>query len=179
MSADAFSCRACGSAAIQPILDLGETPLANALLDTPEPAGTERLYPLDLVYCTDCSLTQITETVPPEVLFDDYPYFSSFSDTMLQHAKELAAQVSASRRLGPEQLVVELASNDGYLLQYYVQAGVPVLGIEPAANIAKHAVEELGIDACGVLHARVRRRARGGGCAGRRDPRAQRPGSRS
>jgi C-methyltransferase C-terminal domain/Methyltransferase domain len=89
-------------------------------------------------------LVQITETVPPEQLFREYLYFSSFSDTMLAHARELTARLTAALKLGSRSLAVEIASNDGYLLQYYKQAGVPVLGIEPARNIAKVA-EERGI----------------------------------
>lgn len=88
---------------------------------------------------------QITETVPPETLFRDYAYFSSFSDTMVAHAKSIAQQLTAERELGEDSLVVEVASNDGYLLQWYREAGVPVLGIEPAQNIAKVASEERGI----------------------------------
>ena len=119
------------------IFALGLTPLANALLaahqlDSPEPA-----YPLDLVFCPSCSLVQITETVPPEVLFTEYAYFSSFSDTAVLSAKRLAERLTAERRLGPDSLVLEVASNDGYLLQHYRDLGVPVLGIEPAANIAR------------------------------------------
>jgi SAM-dependent methyltransferase len=97
------------------------------------------------VFCPNCSLVQITETVPPEKLFREYLYFSSFSDTMLRHARQLVDELIASRKLGVENLVVELASNDGYLLQYYKQAGVRVLGIEPAVNIAKVAEQERGI----------------------------------
>ena len=89
----------------------------------------------------DCTLVQITETIPPEDLFRDYLYFSSYSETYLQHVKVLANRVIAERRLGPSNLVVEVASNDGYLLQNYRHAGVRVLGIEPARNIAKVAEE--------------------------------------
>jgi SAM-dependent methyltransferase len=88
---------------------------------------------------------QITETVPPEILFSDYVYFSSFSDTMLRSASDLAGRLITSRRLGPASLVIELASNDGYLLQNYTKAGIPVLGIEPAANVARVAQEERGV----------------------------------
>ena len=87
---------------------------------------------------------QITETVPPEVLFRDYVYFSSYSDTMVRHAGELVARLIRERHLGPESLAVEIASNDGYLLKGYASAGIPVLGVEPALNIARVA-EERGI----------------------------------
>ncbi len=128
-----------------PVLSLGETPLANRLLtdeqlDTPEPT-----WPLDLAWCPACALVQITETVPPETLFSDYAYFSSFSDTMVAHAQSIVQRLMSDRELGAESLVVEVASNDGYLLQWYREAGVPVLGIEPAQNIAKVAREERDI----------------------------------
>ena len=109
-------------------------------LNEPEPT-----WPLELVWCPGCSLVQITETVPAETLFSDYAYFSSFSDTMVAHAKSIAQRLTSDRKLGVESLVVEVASNDGYLLQWYREAGVPVLGIEPAKNIAKVAREERGI----------------------------------
>jgi SAM-dependent methyltransferase len=130
---------------LKPVLDLGRTPLANRLLTPGQLAEPEPVYPLELVFCPDCSLAQITETVPPEVLFADYVYFSSFSDTMLAHAQALARQMIAERELGPRSLVIEAASNDGYLLQNYLAAGVPVLGVEPAANVAKVAVEKRGV----------------------------------
>ena len=138
-------CRSCGHEPLEPILDLGLQPLANALptadrLDEPEPK-----YPLDLALCTRCALVQITETVPPEILFREYLYFSSFSETMLAHAGALTARLVRERGLGPESLAAEVASNDGYLLQFYKQAGVPVLGIEPARNVARWAEENRGI----------------------------------
>jgi SAM-dependent methyltransferase len=110
--------------------------LANSLLTAADLEKPEPVYPLDVVFCPDCTLVQITETVPPAELFSDYLYFSSFSDTMLAHARDLAAEVIAARQLGPESLVVEIASNDGYLLQFYARAGVPILGVDPAANVA-------------------------------------------
>ena len=132
-------CRSCGHGNLDLVLSLGRTPLANALLTREQLDQPEETYPLDLVFCSACALVQITETVPPERLFSHYLYFTSFSDTMVQYAKELAARVVESRGLGPDSLVVELASNDGYLLQFYRDAGVPVLGIEPATNIAEEA----------------------------------------
>jgi SAM-dependent methyltransferase len=137
-------CRACGAGALSPILSLGATPLANALLSKEQLDEPEATYPLDLVLCTTCSLVQITETVPAEQLFGEYLYFSSFSDTMLRHACTLATRMVDERHLGPSHRVVEIASNDGYLLQYYQRAGVDVLGVEPARNIARVA-EEKGI----------------------------------
>jgi 2-polyprenyl-3-methyl-5-hydroxy-6-metoxy-1,4-benzoquinol methylase len=124
------------------VLSLGRTPLANALLTADQLLQPEAVYPLELVFCPSCSLVQITESVTPEELFRDYLYFSSYSETYLQHARTLANRLIADRHLGPQSLVIEIASNDGYLLQYYRQAGVPVLGIEPARNIAQAAQEK-------------------------------------
>ena len=141
----AVPCRSCGQFSLTTILSLGRTPLANSLLTADQLDRPEPTYPLDLAFCSRCALVQITETVPPEELFREYLYFSSFSDTMLQHARELTAELMAARRLGSDSLVVEVASNDGYLLQYYQQAGIGVLGIEPARNVAKVAREQRGI----------------------------------
>lgn len=145
MNSAGVVCRSCGAGDLAPILSLGSTPLANALLREEQLGDVEPTYPLDLVLCTGCSLLQITETVPAEQLFGEYLYFSSFSDTMLRHARDLASRMVAERHLGSANRVVEIASNDGYLLQYYKQAGVEVLGVEPARNIARVAVEEKGI----------------------------------
>ena len=138
-------CRSCGEAGLELVLSLGRTPLANALLTAEQLVEPEPTYPLDLAFCPQCTLVQITETVPPEKLFGEYLYFSSFSDTTLRHAEGLVGRLIASRRLNGNSLVVEVASNDGYLLQYYDQEGIPVLGIEPAINIARVAQEERGI----------------------------------
>jgi SAM-dependent methyltransferase len=127
------------------ILSLGRTPLANALLTSEQLREPEPIYPLDLVFCPQCALVQITETVPADQLFSNYLYFSSFSETLLEHARSLVERLIVSRPLGTESMVVEIASNDGYLLQYYHGRGVPVLGIEPAENIARVAREERGI----------------------------------
>jgi SAM-dependent methyltransferase len=144
-SCESVECRACGKVGLTPVLSLGETPLANRLLTDEQLNEPEPTWPLELAWCPDCSLVQITETVPPETLFSDYAYFSSFSDTMVAHAKSIAQRLTSDRELGADSLVVEVASNDGYLLQWYREAGVPVLGIEPAQNIAKVAIEERGI----------------------------------
>ena len=140
----AVPCRSCGGKNLKLVLSLGQTPLANSLLTTEQLDQPEPKFPLELAFCHDCTLVQITETVPPEILFRDYLYFSSFSDEMLAHARKIAGQLIASRKLGAGSLVIEIASNDGYLLQYFKAAGVPVLGIEPATNIARVA-EERGI----------------------------------
>jgi SAM-dependent methyltransferase len=139
------SCRSCGASGLTSIIDLGQTPLANGLLTREQLTQPEPTYPLELVFCDKCTLVQITETVPPEELFSEYFYRSSYSDTMLAHAQTLAGKLIRERKLGPDSLVMEVASNDGYLLQYYQRAGVPVLGIEPAKNIARIAEQERGI----------------------------------
>ena len=140
-----FECRSCGRSGLNGILSLGRTPLANALLTEEQLGHAEPTWPLDLAWCPDCSLVQITEAVPPEMMFRDYAYFSSFSDTMVQHAKRIADRLSEKESLNDRSLVVEVASNDGYLLQWYKKSGVPVLGVEPARNIAKVAEEQKGI----------------------------------
>ena len=127
------------------MLDLGRVPLANALLTAEQLNEPEDRFPLELYFCPQCALVQIGETVPPERLFRDYAYASSFSDTMVEHARTLVEALIARRGLGPESLVIEVASNDGYLLQFYQQRGIPVLGIEPAANIAELAIKTKGI----------------------------------
>jgi SAM-dependent methyltransferase len=116
-------------------------PLANALLRLEQLYDLEPTYPLVLAFCSECTLVQITETVPPEKLFREYLYFSSFSDTLLRHAGDLVTRLIDTRRLNAGHLVVELASNDGYLLQYYQKRGIAVLGVEPARNIAEVARE--------------------------------------
>jgi SAM-dependent methyltransferase len=126
------------------ILAFGKMALANALRQASQLQDPEPVYPLTLVFCPKCSLVQITETVPPETLFREYVYFSSFSDTQLEHAWQLAHTMIRTRSLGASSLVIEAASNDGYLLQYYKREGVPVLGIDPAKNIAS-AARERGI----------------------------------
>lgn len=140
-----LKCRSCGATELRPVLDLGQTPLANALLTREQLTRSEAVYPLELVFCPSCTLVQITETVPPEQLFREYFYLSSFSDTLLRHAEKIAEQLRSARSLDSNSLVVEIASNDGYLLQYYKQAGIPVLGIEPATNIARIAEDQRGI----------------------------------
>ena len=139
------SCRSCGAAPLDVVLSLGRTPLANSLLTAEQLDEPEETYPLELAFCRGCSLLQITETVPPERLFRDYLYFSSYSDTMVRHAQVLVEELIGSRDLDRSSLVVEVASNDGYLLRFYREAGIPVLGIEPAGNVARVAREEHGI----------------------------------
>lgn len=144
--AAAAVCRSCDRQGLELILDLGRMPpsdhlLTEELLSRPEPR-----FPLVLAFCPDCALVQITETVDPALLFgEQYQYFSSFSDTLLEHARKHAESLLRSRNLGPDSLVVELASNDGYMLRNFQQAGIPVLGIDPSPGPAA-AARAAGID---------------------------------
>jgi SAM-dependent methyltransferase len=138
-------CRSCGSTALEPILSLGEVPLADGLVDASRSEGIDPRYPLNVAFCLECSLVQVVETVSPEVLFDEtYVYYSSFSDELLRHSRENAEQLIVSRSLGPESLVLELASNDGYMLRNFAERKIPVLGIDPAPGPAR-AAREAGI----------------------------------
>ena len=139
-----LACRSCGDNDLKLILSLGRTPLANALLTADQLGQPEETYPLDFVFCPNCTLVQIIETVAPEKLFREYLYFSSFSDTILENARDITKRLIGQCLLNDNSLVVEIASNDGYLLQNYRRGGIPVLGIEPAINIARVA-EEQGI----------------------------------
>jgi SAM-dependent methyltransferase len=127
------------------VLNLGCVPLANALLTTEQLHEPEDRFPLELYFCPRCALVQIGETVPPERLFHNYAYASSFSETMVEHARTLVETLIGRRSLNPSSLVIEVASNDGYLLQFYKERDIPVLGIEPAANIAELAIKTKGI----------------------------------
>jgi SAM-dependent methyltransferase len=142
---DAPRCRSCGEPGLRTFLDLGTTPLADALV-TPGPSdGPEPRFPLEVAFCPSCTLVQILEEVPPEQLFvDNYLYFSSFSDHLLDHSRRHALDLIERRSLGTDSLVVELASNDGYLLRNFVEQGVPVLGIDPAPGQAE-AAEQVGV----------------------------------
>ena len=121
------ACRSCGSQSLHPVIDLGEAPLADRLLSSEWDCRAEPRFPLAAVLCLECSLVQLTETVRPEVLFaDDYPYYSSVSRTVLGHARANVEARLKERALGRSSLVVEIGSNDGYLLKNYVAAGVTV-----------------------------------------------------
>ena len=125
--------------------DLGMSPLANSYVRADAASAPERYFPLRAMVCSECFLVQLEDVESPEAIFSDYAYFSSYSSSWLTHAAEYAAQMCASRELGENSLVVEVASNDGYLLRNFVARGVAVLGIEPAANVAAVATEN-GID---------------------------------
>jgi SAM-dependent methyltransferase len=126
-------CRSCGGNDLRVFLSLGDMPLSDGFLAPDDLQREDPRYPLDVAFCPDCALVQILETVPPEQLFGaDYPYFSSVTETLLQHSAANVAARIAEQRLDGNSLVIELASNDGYLLQYYREQGIPVLGIDPA-----------------------------------------------
>ncbi|MFH1843678.1 MAG: class I SAM-dependent methyltransferase [bacterium] len=135
-------CRSCGQTNLVSVLDLGETPLADRLLSEEQIQQPEPFFPLEVAFCPDCGLLQILETVSPEVVFDaDYPYYSSFSPYLLEHSRQNVLELITARGLTPDSLVIELASNDGYLLKNYVEKGIPVLGIDPVPGPAQAAVE--------------------------------------
>ena len=139
------ACRSCGGPPPRPFLSLGNTPIANRLvradaLDTVDPT-----FPLEVGFCESCALVQLTHILPADAIFDaDFPYFSSFSDSLLRHSEKHVVDLVASRGLGPDSLVVEIGSNDGYLLKYFVERGIPVLGIEPTPGPAA-AAREIGV----------------------------------
>lgn len=132
-----ISCRSCASTNLELVIDLGQQPLANNLLRQEDLTKEEPKFPLDVHVCKDCWLMQITHIVPPVTLFSDYIYFSSFSDQMLKHAREASLRYILEKQLGNSSFVIEIASNDGYMLKNFVEAGVPALGFEPAANVAE------------------------------------------
>ena len=134
------ACKGCGTAGLHPVLDLGNMPPSDRLLSKEQLSRPERKFPLELAFCPHCTLVQILETVPPDFLFgEEYLYFSSFSPAWLNHSRANALDLIERRKLTAGSLVVELASNDGYLLKNFVEKGVPVLGIDPAPKQAEAA----------------------------------------
>lgn len=138
-SARAASCRFCGSALRHTFTDLGMSPPCESFLSADQLNQMEPFYPLHVFVCDHCFLVQLQEYLSPEHIFTEYAYFSSYSDSWLAHAKAYTQLMVERFQLGQDSLAVELASNDGYLLQYFLEQGVPVLGIEPAANVAREA----------------------------------------
>lgn len=130
-------CRFCGTAFQHTVVDLGMSPLCESFLRADQLNQMEPFYPLRVWVCERCFLVQLEEYVTGEDIFTDYAYFSSFSDSWLNHAREYVEKMIDNLELTSKSSVVEIASNDGYLLQYFVQRGIPALGIEPAANVAK------------------------------------------
>ncbi len=130
------SCRICGTPLTHSFVDLGLSPLSNSYVPLDRAREGEKFYPLHAFVCPTCFLVQLEEFESPEAIFSDYAYFSSFSASWLRHAEAYVAAMTRRFALNGGSKVVEVASNDGYLLQYFVRAGVPVLGVEPAANVA-------------------------------------------
>ncbi len=135
------NCRSCGALLCHTFVDLGMSPLANSYIKAEQLYQMEPFYPLHVRVCDACMLVQLEPVTAPEDIFSDYAYFSSYSESWLAHASAYADKVSRRFGLDSASRVVEIASNDGYLLQYFVAKGIPVLGIEPASNVAAAAVE--------------------------------------
>jgi len=142
-SATIDRCRSCAASSVLPILDLGETPLADRLLTAAQLEEPEFFAPLKVMFCPECTLVQISETVSPEILFgEEYPYYSSVSPALQEHFRQSAHQLMETRRLGQQSLVIEAASNDGYLLRHFAARNIPVLGIDPAPGPARAALKQ-------------------------------------
>lgn len=135
-------CRFCDSPLVDTFVDLGMSPLCEDHVKPEELKQMEPFYPLHAYVCAKCFLVQVESLVAPSEIFSDYAYFSSYSDSWLTHIKKYTDQVSKRFNITSKSLVAELASNDGYLLQYFLEKKIPVLGIEPAANVAKYAIEK-------------------------------------
>ncbi len=135
-------CRSCGSENLELIFSFGEIPLADVLLKETQLNTYQEKYPLDLVFCNDCKLLQLKDEVDPEKLYvEDYPYYSSVSQTLLNHFAASARQIIENRRLNENSFVIEIASNDGYMLKYFAKKNIKVLGIDPAKGPASMAIE--------------------------------------
>ena len=136
-----MNCRGCGAKLTLTFLDLGMSPIANNLVENKQLNHQNKSYPLRAMTCEKCSLVQLSEAIPKETLFpSSYTYFSSYSSTWLEHAKAYAEKMISLLQLNQNDLVVEIASNDGYLLQYFANSNIKVLGIEPASGVAKTAI---------------------------------------
>ena len=145
MDSDKTVCRSCRKDHLEVFLDLGQSPLADRILTKQQLDQPEPRFPLEVAFCHNCSLVQILETVPPEQLFcNDYPYYSSVSASLLEHSKINVMELIKKRKLRSDSFVIELASNDGYLLKNYLENGIPCLGIDPAEGPAK-AAKKIGV----------------------------------
>jgi C-methyltransferase C-terminal domain/Putative zinc binding domain/Methyltransferase domain len=136
------ACRFCGAALRHTFADLGMSPLCESFLAADQLNRMEAFYPLHVHVCDRCFLVQLEEYVSPQEIFTEYAYFSSYSTSWLAHARSYTERMIDRFQLGADSLAIELASNDGYLLQYFVEKGIPVLGVEPAANVAREAVRK-------------------------------------
>src|SRR5690606_17084867 len=142
-ASETAGCRFCGGK-LQQVVDLGLSPPCESFVPPDRLEAPETFYPLVVEVCESCFLVQLQEHVKATEIFPEYAYFSSYSDAWLEHARRYVETITARLGLGPESFVVELASNDGYLLQHFVARGIPCLGIDPAANVAK-AAEARGV----------------------------------
>ncbi len=149
-----IACRFCGTPLKHTFVDLGMSPPCQTHIMVEQLNQMERFYPLHAFICHECFLAQLGEYVTPDEIFIEYAYFSSYSDTWLVHAKQYTNDMITRFDLNRQSQIVELASNDGYLLQYFVEKGIPVIGVEPAANVAKEA-EKRGIRTCVKFFGRV------------------------
>ncbi|OGP73008.1 MAG: SAM-dependent methyltransferase [Deltaproteobacteria bacterium RBG_16_50_11] len=136
---DSYDCRFCAAPLRHSLVDLGISPLANSFLKRDQLVQMEPFYPLQAYVCESCFLVQMPVFEPPELLFRDYAYFSSYSDSWLEHAKSYMRMMVERFRIGPDWMVIEIGSNDGYLLRFFREEGIPVMGIEPAENVARAA----------------------------------------
>src|SRR3954468_1777222 len=134
-------CRLCGSPLTRTFVDIGMSPLCESYVPEDKVDGAETFYPLHVLLCDECLLVQLPAYVAGEDIYSDYAYFSSYSDSWVRHARDYAQRMTAELGLSGTSLVTEVASNDGYLLQHFVAVGVPVVGVEPAGNIAAVARE--------------------------------------
>jgi SAM-dependent methyltransferase len=139
--ASTLRCRFCEAPLTRTFVDLGMSPLCESYVAPDRLDAMEPFYPLHVRICERCLLVQLPELVAPEAIFTEYAYFSSYSDSWVEHARRYADAMIGRHGLGPEAFVVELASNDGYLLRHFVERGIRVLGVEPARNVARAAVE--------------------------------------
>jgi hypothetical protein len=144
MTTEGATCRICGTQLSHIFADLGVTPLCETFLEEKQLSDMEPFYPLLTYVCENCFLVQLQEFVAVEEIFSDYAYFSSFSDSWLRHAEKYVEMATTRFGLGKQSQVIEIASNDGYLLQYFCKREIPALGIEPAANVAA-AAEKIGV----------------------------------
>ncbi|KAA0700245.1 methyltransferase domain-containing protein [Neorhizobium sp. P12A] len=135
-------CRLCGAALQDTFVDLGMSPPCESFVPAAEIGNMEAYYPLHAFVCRECLLVQLEEHISPQHIFEEYAYFSSYSDSWVEHARRYCDMAADRFGLNSESLVVELASNDGYLLQHFVKKAIPVIGIEPAINVAKVAIEK-------------------------------------
>src|ERR1700750_766092 len=136
-----FPCRFCGAPLEHRVVDLGMSPLCESYVPPERLDAMEPFYPLNVWVCSECLLVQLNEYVTPKEIFTEYAYFSSYSSSWLRHASDYTGMIVERLGLGPDSFVVGLASNPGYLLQNFVERGIPCLGIEPAANVAEAARE--------------------------------------